>query len=60
MAIHMFRGMVISGFAIIEALSIVENIDRMGFGFIIPAFLRDKLMQIAQEKHIIQKEGNIH
>nr|WP_231038040.1 phage holin family protein [Pectinatus frisingensis] len=52
LAIHMFRGMVISGFAIIEVLSIVENIDRMGYGFIIPDFLRFKLMQVVQEKHI--------
>lgn len=52
MAIQMFRGMVISGFAIIEAMSFIENIDRMGFGYIIPDFLRTKLAQIAEEKKI--------
>lgn len=52
MAIQMFRGIVISGFAIIEAMSLIENIDRMGFGYIIPDFLRTKLAQIAEEKKI--------
>ena len=52
MAIQMFRGMVISGFAIIEAMSLIENIDRMGFGYIIPDFLRTKLAQVAEEKKI--------
>ena len=52
MAIQMFRGIVISGFSIIEAMSLIENIDRMGFGYIIPDFLRTKLAQIAEEKKI--------
>ena len=52
MAANMLRGMVISGFAIIEAMSIVENTDRMGYGFLIPDFLRSKLIQIADEKKI--------
>lgn len=52
MAIQMFRGIVISGFAIIEAMSLIENIDRMGFGYIIPDFLRTKLALIAEEKKI--------
>lgn len=52
MATNMLRGMVISGFAIIEAMSIVENTDRMGYGFLIPDFLRSKLIQIADEKKI--------
>ena len=52
MAIQMFRGIVISGFSIIEAMSLIENIDRMGFGYIIPDFLRTKLNQIAEEKKI--------
>lgn len=51
-AMNMFRGMVISGFSIIEALSLIENIDRMGYGAIIPEFLRSRLNQIAQEKKI--------
>ena len=50
-AIHVdiFRDMVIAGFALIEGMSLIENIDRMGFGYIIPAFLRDKMKQIAEE-----------
>lgn len=58
---QMFRGMVISGFAIIEAMSLIENIDRMGYGWIIPSFLRAKLQQISEEKHITEKkEGDIN
>lgn len=51
-----FRGMVISGFAIMEAMSIIENIDRMGYGFIIPYFIRNKLRQIADEKYGRKKD----
>jgi len=52
MAMNLFRGMVISGFAIIEAMSLVENLDRMGYGWVIPGFLRNKLIQIAEEKKL--------
>lgn len=53
MAMQMFRGMVISGFAIIEAMSLMENIDRMGFGWLIPSFIRQKLQQIANDKQVL-------
>ena len=59
MATHMFRGIVISGFAIIEAMSLIENIDRMGYGFIIPDFLRNKLSQIADEKKLKEVDKNV-
>ena len=52
---HMVRTMFISGFAIIEALSIVENIDKMGYGQYIPEFLRRCLAQIATEKRVIKR-----
>lgn len=52
MAINMFRGMVISGFSIIEVISLIENVDRMGYGEYIPSFIRDRLQQIANEKKI--------
>lgn len=55
-SMNMFRGMVISGFAIIEAMSLMENVDRMGYGFIIPEFLRVRLKQIADEKHIKKED----
>lgn len=58
MSMHVFRGMVISAFAIIEAMSLVENIDRMGFGAYIPEFLRVRLKQIADEKVIVKKEDD--
>ncbi len=51
MASQMFRGMTISGFAIIEGLSVMENLDRMGVHWIIPAFLHDRLRQMAEEKY---------
>ena len=47
-----FRDMVVAGFALIECMSLIENIDRMGFGYIIPAFLRDKMKQIVEEKRL--------
>ena len=50
--VDIFRDMVIAGFALIEGMSLVENIDRMGFGYIIPAVLRDKMKQIAEEKRL--------
>lgn len=52
----LFRSMMIAGFAVIEALSIVENSDRMGCGDMIPAFLRKSLNQIAKEKNIRKKD----
>ncbi|TCS77651.1 phage holin family protein [Pectinatus cerevisiiphilus] len=54
----MFRGMVITGFAIIEVMSLVENFDRMGYGEIIPVFLRIHLQKIAAEKNLKVKESD--
>lgn len=48
----MMRQMVISGFAIVEALSILENADRMGLGFLVPSFLQARLQQIKKERGI--------
>jgi len=50
MATHTLRSMAICGFAGVEAMSIVENIDRMGWGKYIPDILRNKLIQIRNEK----------
>lgn len=52
----MLRGMAISAFAVIEAMSLMENIDRMGYGSMIPNALRIRLAQIADEKKI--KKGD--
>ena len=52
MAINTLRAMAIFGFAGVEAVSIIENIDRMGYGAYIPQFIRDRLGQIRQEKEI--------
>ena len=54
----MFRGMVITGFAIIEVMSLVENFDRMGYGEMIPLFLRVHLQKIAAEKNLKVKESD--
>lgn len=58
MKVDIFRGMVISAFAIIEAMSLVENIDRMGYGEFIPEFLRVRLKQLADEKVGVKKEDD--
>ena len=58
MSMHMFRGMVISAFATIEAMSLVENVDRMGYGAYIPEFFRVRLKQIADEKVVVKKEDD--
>jgi toxin secretion/phage lysis holin len=49
---HVFRIMAICGYAGNEGLSIVENIDRMGYGEHIPQFVRDKLIQLRDEKKV--------
>ena len=59
LGMSMFRGMAISAFAIIEAMSIVENIDRMGYGYVIPEFLRVHLAQIAKEKHVANNKKEV-
>ena len=49
---HMVRTLFIGAFAIVEVLSIVENIDRVGYGQYIPSFIRGTLAQIAHEKKV--------
>ncbi len=53
---HMIRTMFIGAFAIVEAMSIVENIDKLGYGRYIPQFIRGALAQIAHEKHVDKLE----
>ena len=50
------RSMVIFAYLGNEGLSIMENLDRMGYGAYIPAFFRDKLAQLRQEKESFRKE----
>ena len=52
----MLRGMAIAAFSVIEAMSLMENIDRMGYGSMIPNALRIRLAQIADEKKIKRGE----
>lgn len=49
---HALRGAVLLTYAIMEGMSIIENIDRAGWGEYIPQFLRDKLVQIRTEKGV--------
>lgn len=48
--INTCRAMVIFAYLGNEGLSIMENLDRIGYGAYIPAFLREKLAQLRQEK----------
>ena len=52
------RSMVIFAYLGNEGLSIIENLDRMGYGEYIPAFIRDKLVQLREEKKSIKSEKN--
>ena len=49
------RSMVIFAYMGNEGLSILENLDRMGYGEHIPGFIREKLTQLRTEKSIVQK-----
>lgn len=40
------------GFAVAEGFSIFENIDRAGYGWLVPYFIRNKLIQIQNEKGV--------
>lgn len=51
-AVNTARHMAICGFAGIEVFSLIENIDRIGWSKYIPGFLRDKFMQIREEKGV--------
>ena len=52
--ISTFRTMVIFAYLGNEGLSIIENLDRMGYGEYIPAFIRDKLVQLRTEKESLK------
>ena len=47
------RSMVIFAYLGNEGLSVIENLDRMGYGEYIPAFIREKLAQLRAEKELI-------
>lgn len=40
------------GFAVAEGFSIFENVDRAGYGWLVPYFIRNKLIQIQDEKGV--------
>ena len=51
------RSMVIFAYLGNEGLSIIENLDRMGYGEFIPKFMREKLVQLRSEKESLRKES---
>ena len=51
-----FRSMVIFAYLGNEGLSILENLDRMGYGEYIPSFIRDKLAQLRAEKAALRND----
>jgi toxin secretion/phage lysis holin len=51
-AAHMVRTMFIGCFAMIESMSIIENIDRAGYGDFIPAQIRNCLAQVSQREQM--------
>lgn len=55
---HTLRSMAIFGFAGMEGMSIIENADRAGYGAYVPQFIRDRLLQLRQEKGLSQPGGS--
>ena len=51
------RSMVIFAYMGNEGLSILENLDRMGYGEHIPGFIREKLTQLRTEKESCKNGG---
>lgn len=49
---HTLRTMIIFAYIGNEGLSIIENIDRMGYGDYVPQFIREKLIQLRCEKEV--------
>ena len=49
------RSMVIFAYLGNEGLSIIENLDRMGYGEFIPKFMREKLVQLREEKESLKE-----
>lgn len=57
MKLHTFRDIAIFAYALNEAGSILENIDRMGFGSVIPSFIRNGIEQLKKKNE--EKGANI-
>lgn len=50
--VDLLRNMAIFGYAVNEAGSIVENVDKLGLGGYIPAFLRKGLKQLKEKSDL--------
>ena len=54
--INTCRSMVIFAYLGNEGLSIIENLDRMGYGEFIPMFMREKLVKLREEKESLKEQ----
>lgn len=50
MGLNMLKSMAVFAYSANEGLSIIENIDRMGYSEYIPFFLRDKIEALRKDK----------
>ncbi|MDU4960950.1 MAG: phage holin family protein [Sporomusaceae bacterium] len=53
---HVLRGTALLTYAVMEGLSILENIDRAGWGEHIPVFLHDRLVRLREERGLQIRE----
>lgn len=60
LAVHTFRFAAIGGFGIMEALSIVENADRGGYGDFIPVWIRQRLAELKEQRFKTKKKDPQH
>lgn len=52
------RTLAICGYCGMEGLSLIENLDRAGYGYLVPSFLRDKLARLRDEKGVGSRDKN--
>lgn len=52
MGLNMLKSMAVFAYSANEGLSIIENIDRMGYSEYIPFFLRDKVESLRKERGV--------
>ena len=60
LTVHQFRFAAIAGFGIMEALSIIENADRGGWGDFIPAWIRQRLAELKEQRFKTKKKDPSH
>lgn len=53
---HLMRDMVVGGWSILEGLSILDNIQRAGYGYLVPSAMKDTLEQMAKARGVNKNE----